>query len=360
MSGYDIGQYMRAPLNRILVMTGCPGIGDMIARMPTLKALKNAHPTAKLTVIVRDRPKHLYDLIKDFDFIDEIIVQTKDFHKHLGYASTLKLGWKLRKKKADAFVVLGRSRFREPFLSWMSGAPMRIANDTQPGVGKLFLTHISKTDYHQQEVLNLLAVVKSLGVTKEHLVPVRLPLTTTDKKVAHDWLNKHGLLDAHKKRVAIHARAHFEGRNWPADQFAKLISFLTDKLNVAPILIGTEDDREYNEAIIRQSNSHAINAAGQFSIRQLAALLGQVSLLVGVDSGPMHVAALVGTPTLALYGPSRPSRWQPYGNKHGGISQYLECSPCAEKCIYDSYRCMEQISFETVTHQLQQIVSQPS
>ncbi|HUH67041.1 MAG TPA: glycosyltransferase family 9 protein, partial [Syntrophales bacterium] len=115
------------------------------------------------------------------------------------------------------------------------------------------------------------------------------------------------------------------------------------KLNV--VLTGAE--RERLEQICGRMRRPSVNMGGETTLKDLARLYQRSSLLVTTDSGPMHVAAAMGTPVVALFGPTDPSRTGPYGEGHVVIRKQLACSPCfLKKC--DSVRCMTDIAVHEV------------
>ena len=102
----------------------------------------------------------------------------------------------------------------------------------------------------------------------------------------------------------------------------------------------------------------AVNLGGRTTLRELACLYRQASLLVTTDSGPMHLAAAMGTPVIALFGPTDPARTGPYGPGHRVIRRVLSCAPCFRKRC-DLPRCMTEISVEEVFKAVREMLAAP-
>ena len=118
-------------------------------------------------------------------------------------------------------------------------------------------------------------------------------------------------------------------KTWPSDKIAVLLNQLVDDGHVI-VLTGAPDDQEMKmiKQILSLTNSNIVNFAGRLSLKELAALSAQAALFVGVDSAPMHIAAAVGTPIVALFGPSSEITWGPWMVKHRVVTTTHSCRPC--------------------------------
>ncbi len=129
--------------------------------------------------------------------------------------------------------------------------------------------------------------------------------------------------------VAIHCGGHyFTRKRWPLESFADLIGRIQYQLGLPVVLIGGAEDRE-NAAILNAAAPQAINTVGRLRISETALLLENCQLFIGNDSGPLHLAAAVGVPTVGLYGPTDPAQFYPYHSpQHRFFYKALPCSPC--------------------------------
>lgn len=185
--------------------------------------------------------------------------------------------------------------------------------------------------YYQHEVLRLLEVVALVGATPRHLEPV-FAVTEDDRAEASSVVEDNGPL------VALHPGATDPRRRWPPDRFAAVGDALADA-GAAVVVTGSAAEGDLVAAVVGAMRNPATGLAGRISIGGLAALLARSSVVVGNDTGPLHLAAAVGTATTGVFwcgnlvnaGPATRARHRP------SISWILDCPVCGRSCITD--RC---------------------
>ncbi len=162
--------------------------------------------------------------------------------------------------------------------------------------------------------------------------------------------------------IAIHCGGHyFSRKRWPVVNFIKLIRMLHSKIGMQAVLIGGREDCE-NSCIIQTEIPQVMNLTGLLKLEETAALLKRCRLLIGNDSGPLHLGAAVGVPTLGLFGPTAPRQFYPYLPPfHHLIYKAMPCSPCYKfggglwqqipKC--SRAYCMEAITPEEVAQEVE-------
>jgi len=156
-------------------------------------------------------------------------------------------------------------------------------------------------------------------------------------------IRKHNLND--KNFIAINPVAYWETKLWNNDKFAKLADLITEKLNMYVVFTGSE--KSNIEKITLKMKTKGINLGGQTTLLELAYLYKKARFVITTDSGPMHLAAAIGAPVVALFGPTDPARTGPYGEGHTIVRAELPCSPCfLKKC--PTRKCMQDISPEQV------------
>ena len=338
---------------RILVITGCPGIGDIIVRLPALEAIKKKYPHVYLAVIVRNKPE-LCELASPLSFIDEIIIHERPYKK-MNLFETLKFALSLRRKKFDTVISWGRARLREPFLAYFSGAHVRIGYDTKKGLGEKLYTHIAYSEPLKHESLNLFKTLLPLNIAPPAEIKFLFPVENKAMEDIKTLLKEKNINPDQDKIVTLHTCAHFWGRRWQKEKWTQLIDGMNQHSKLKIILTGSNKDQEYINEITSLTKYPCFNLAGQMNISQLAALFKLAQRHIGIDSGPTHLAAAVGTPCTVLYGPSRPERWHPINNNCVAVSKKLECSPCNEKCIYETNLCLEKIEASEILFRAIQI-----
>ncbi len=152
-------------------------------------------------------------------------------------------------------------------------------------------------------------------------------------------------IDKKDRFVAVSPIALWETKLWDDEKIARLCDRIMEESGVKVIFTGS--DRGKLEQIQSRMRLSSINLGGETTLRDLAFLYQTASLLITTDSGPMHIAAAVGTPVIALFGPTDPNRTGPYGKNHTIIQKELSCSPCfLKKCT--SMKCMSDITVEEV------------
>jgi len=146
----------------------------------------------------------------------------------------------------------------------------------------------------------------------------------------------------------LHPVAKWESKLWPAEHWADLARRLAGQ-DVLLALTGSDSDRATTAAIAQQAGlgGRLLDLAGRTGLKQVAALLSLADLLVSTDTGVMHLAAALGTPVVALFGPTDPARTGPYGHGHMVLRLGLECSPCFDRNC-DHPRCLQELMPQAV------------
>ncbi len=191
-----------------------------------------------------------------------------------------------------------------------SALPLRLARadrrigppGSREGAGLLYHEQAAAEAGDLHAVDRLLAIGRLLGVSGgEVSFPVSFPAEPVRGPRPH---------------VAFVPRSRWPAKDWPAEHFADLARRLIAQTGGAVSLLGAGGDRETNDRIARAAGAGCVNRAGETSLVQMGGLLADADLVVSVDSGPMHMAAAVGTPVLALFGVTDPRRTGPYGPRH--------------------------------------------
>jgi 3-deoxy-D-manno-octulosonic-acid transferase/heptosyltransferase-1 len=188
-------------------------------------------------------------------------------------------------------------------------------------------------------------LLESIGIQSREAV-FNLPVSDQDRNAANDLLIQHGIKTP-ELLAAINPVAKWETKLWDNAKFAKLADSLIKQYNAKVFFTGSAEDRELILDIISRMKCKAYNLAGMTSLKTLAALYEKTSIVVSTDTGPMHLAAAVGTPVVALFGPTAPWRTGPFGHGHKIIRADLECSPCFKRQC-NTIDCMKQISVDQV------------
>ena len=317
-------------------------LGDLLAVTPALQAVRAAYPSARIDLLV---PPSSAELLQDAPFLDRIVTFDKFAFDSLrgmldprGVMRTLAFLRKLRRSGYDALLIF--HHFTSPWgalkfgmLSVASGARVRAGLDN--GRGRFLNRKAIDSGFGaMHEVDYWLQVASLLGADAYGGWRPQLPVSKGDRKKAAELL---GVSEGEGGPVvAIHpgTGAYSRARIWPVEGFGEVARNLAHEYNARIVIVGGPDEIEIAarlEGIV--GGASVLNLAGQTSIHETAAVLERCDLLVGNDSGPMHIAAAMGVPVVAVFGPSNSRAWGPYTppmeeSKHKIVARELPCMPC--------------------------------
>jgi len=297
---------------RRLVAIRTDRLGDVLMNLPALKALRQRFPSAELTLVVQPP---LDDLLRGQPGIDAVQPYER---RHAGrWLGALRWAWQLRRGRFDAAVALNPTK-QAHLATLLAGIPIRIGyarkwdfllTDTLPD---------RKADGDRHEVEYNLELVSLLGASTADRVP-RLTVPAHDQRIVEQLLADAGV-DAQRSLIALHPWTSDPVKQWPLSAVAELIEHVSLDDTVSMLLVGGPEEEERARHFLAGVRAPIASFVGRLSLRQLAALLQRCHVLVSNDSGPVHVAAAVGTPTVTLFTGRRPAatprRWGPVGPGH--------------------------------------------
>lgn len=322
-------------------------IGDVIHTLPSLAVLRKAYPDANITWVVEEASA---DIVIGHPNLNKVIVSRRkqwiDDLKHFLIGKPLheiKLFINDLKAQPYDLVIDFHGLFKSAVIVLLSAGKRKLGYDSMQEFSGLFLTEKIPEDMKKHAIDRYLDFLRYLGADvgePEFLIPIQ---DENRKKV--DGLLQINNIDKNSRFVAVSPVALWETKLWEDEKFACLCDRITEELKVRVILTGK--DRVKLTNIQLRMRSPSINMGGITTLKDLAYLYQLASFVITTDSGPMHIAAAVGTPVIALFGPTDPARTGPYGSGHTVIRKELSCSPCfLKKC--DSKICMRDITVEEV------------
>ncbi len=293
-------------------------MGDVVLTTPAIKALRQAYPHARITFLVTPQTKAL---IEKNPYLNEVLVDDRR-GAHKGLFGFFNLVSSLRAKKFDLAVVF-HTKKRTNLLSALAGIPYRIGYKNNK-LG-FFLTHPIVDKRHEgikHEAEYCLDVLRELGIESNDL-ELHVSLTKESEEWFNQFRRQHGLT-AQDRLVAVHPGASDPARRWPPYYFAEVVEALINKYSCKVILVGSEDIKSLSQQINPKENPQIIDTLGKTSLSQLASLLSHCHLLISNDTGPVHVAAGVGTAVLSIFTRNQPGinpeRWRPLGKRSRFVS----------------------------------------
>ena len=317
-------------------------LGDLLAVTPALQAIRAAHPSAQIDLLV---PPASAELLGDAPFIDRIITFDKfafdslrSVLNPLSVARSFLFLLKLRRTRYDAVAIFHHFTMRWgavkfAMLALATGAKIRAGLDNGRG---LFLSRrVADTGFGaMHEIDYWLQVASLLGADPYGGWRPKLPVSQADREEAGTLLASLG--GNNGPLVAVHpgAGAYSRARIWPVEGFGEVARNLIRAYNARIVIVGGPDEVDSAaklESLIGEGV--VLNLAGRTGIHETAAVLERCDLFVGNDSGPMHIAAAMGVPVVAIFGPSNSQAWGPYtppleNSKHRIVSRDLPCMPC--------------------------------
>jgi len=344
-------ELLRRP-KRIL-LTRLQNVGDMIVFLPTIRAFRRAYPEAEIRLLVK-HPGGIV-IVEDCPDLDGLIrVDGK------GFSNKIRLIREIRKFRPDLFVISTQDYGRVPW-GVMGGAKVLV------GYKKVLLGKAWKREKlpsilyrsppfvpEETEVLRNLKLAKICGISHADPVPHYNWFTQADQ-AAVDRLLEKGQTD--QVRVALSPGSKRPTRWWMEDRFAQTADQLIDRYHGQIYWIGGPEEVSMIERIQQLMKGESFSLAGRTSLKQVGPLLKKMDLLVTVDSGPMHIAAAVGIPFVALFGPGEYKKWRHDSDPSRQRNLYTgaECAPCYRMECADQ-RCMEGITVSAVLQEVDAIL----
>lgn len=324
-------------------------IGDTILMVPFLRNLRAANPDAQIDVLVAPKSG---EVIENCPYVDNFIFfDTTRKHKYENskekkktFFSYVKL---LKANKYDKAYILKRS-LSSAILVFLAGIKERIGFDTEKR--GLLLTKKVAYDKYKHESECFLDVLKADGI---NIIDSHLENWITDETFNKVKNTLEQALEPNKKRVIIHATATNNGKIWDKNNFAKIIEFLSNEKDAQVVYLGTDFDKnsylEIESLIENELKIKPVNLCGQFTIQESLAAIKLCEILIGNDSGNLHMAASVGTKVIGLYGPMPFEKWKALGSKNILLKSNLPCMPCSLKkpCKLDK-KCLKEIKIADV------------
>jgi len=330
-----------------ILLVKLSSFGDVLHALPTLEALRAAYPGAHITWLVEAA---YAPLLSGHPALDEVWIAPRlrpsEVFSGSNPATLMTLLHQLRASPFD-LVVDVQGLLKSALWVALARSPRKIGYDKTRELSYLALTErVRPFDPEAHAVRRYLNLAHYLGAPPDP-PRFRLGLDTAADISA--------LIPAEADRplVVLHPGARWVSKLWPPASWARLAEWFRGQgFQVA--VTGSRADRELVVAIAAQCRAPLLNLAGRTSLAQLAGILRQARIAVTTDTGAMHLAAALGTPVAALFGPTAPWRTGPFGDGHQVVRLGLPCSPCfkrqcpAPRCLNDLFPAMVETACEKI------------
>jgi lipopolysaccharide heptosyltransferase I len=334
------------PYERILIVK-LSAVGDIIHTLPAAAALRQAYPKAWLAWIVENTGANL---LRGNPDIDELItVDTRAWRANwwMGLRHVWYVTRHLRRAGFDLCIDF-QGLFKSALFAALSGAPVRLGLPRQrcrePLSALLTNLHGPLVDPHTHVVEQLMTLLQPLGITPTAR-QFSIPISDADEHFGARVWRELGLT-SQVPVVVLNPGAAWETKRWGELNFARLNDALIRRYQVRTLLTWGPGEEALIQRVVR-ATTYTPAIAPATTLLQLAALLSRSTVFVGGDTGPLHLAAAVGTPTVALFGPSNPRRNGPYGSGHIVLHRQLPCSHCYQRTC-NHWECLPGIDVEMV------------
>lgn len=318
-------------------------IGDAVMTTPAIGAIRESFPRAEITLLANPLVTQLFS---PHQWVDRVITFDRS-GAHKGIAGRFRLAAQLRKQAFDAAIILPNS-FDSALIPWLAGIPVRLGKASD-GRG-FMLTGRYRPDDRQpvvHEVEYYLDLVRHFGVTGEVRVPC-LTVTPAEGQDAALRLTEQGIT-ADDFVIGINPGAAFgSAKRWYPERFAEVAGRLAAAWNAKVVIFGGPGETDIAAGIEQQLAGPCCNLAGKTNLRELMALIRRCNFLVTNDSGPMHIAAAMGVPLVAIFGSTDHVTTSPYTDKALIVRKEVECAPCKLRECPTDHRCMAAVSADDV------------
>lgn len=348
-------------IERILVR-GTNWLGDAVMTTPALERLRSSFPQAEITLLANPTTAGLF---QSSAFINEVIEYRR---QEQGVEAFIETVGKLRARRFD-LAVLFQNAFEAALLARMSKIGLRIGYaDQHRG---LLLTHklhrnAEYRNRHQtNDYLDIVAECERVCLGQDFIpanknIQPSLQVGAEQQDAADELLKCYGIVPHERTLVALNVGAtNSRAKCWPSEHFAELADRLVAELNAQIVLIGGAAELDYTEQVIwRMKANGAVNLAGKTNLAELIGLLSVCDLLVSNDTGPAHIAAALGTPTLTIFGPTNEFETAPVGTHAELIrAENIECARCMHRNCPIDHRCMTRLTVDDVFARSRQLLS---
>jgi heptosyltransferase-2 len=321
-----------------ILIRGPNWIGDAVLAIPAMKAVRERFPQAQITLLVRP---WVAGIFTSAPFIDRVWSDDKPSN----LTEWARITKKIRGSRFDLALLLPNS-FESALMMFLGGVPQRIGYATD-GRRWMLTDSLTPSAGSQHQMHYYLELVKVLSAGAER-PSIEIQATGKERADARRLLSDEGMPSGAPFLVLNPGAAYGSAKRWHEDRFAIVADTLAQDLGLSVALIGSERERLIAEQIRNRMQTRATLLSGKTSLETLIGVLAESSLMITNDSGPMHIAAALGVPTVAVFGSTDERVTGPYGPCTRIVKHPVECSPCLlRECPID-HRCMNRVTVEDV------------
>ena len=340
-------------IERILLLPMC-GLGDAVCYLPFLREMRSRNPEARITAVVVSEVAKT--ILESAGCSIEIIVFNRS-GEQAGWKALANLLRRIRRGRFQvAFSGAHPNSVRVPLFAAISGAKLRVGASMER-YSFLYNRKVNvRTDAHAHERFRRLLTAVGIEVAEGGYRPHFTVSPDAMAGALSLWKNA-GLKEGDKVvGFASGADSNARGpwkpylKRWRAERYGEIANWLRSEAGVRVVMFGGPEESVLAEQISSASNTPIVSFCGETGVHELAWLVSKCKAIVSNDTGVMHVSAAVGTPVIALFGPTSPDSFGPIGEKHRIVQGTIHCSPCYPFPTCDLSGCgaMDEISADRV------------
>jgi heptosyltransferase-1 len=325
-------------MNILIVRLGA--LGDVVHTIPAAAALRQAFPDARIDWLVDRRHREIVDLVTAID-------------RTLAMDSTKLQGWtqaiKQLRQTGYATAIDLQGLLKSAVLARASGAARVVGFSIWHLREKTARPFYSETADVGQEhiILRNLRLLRAVNVDSSDIrFPLRVPPSAALDRFRAG-------LAGDRPFVLINPGAAWPNKRWPADRFGAAALFIRDVCGMTPVVLWGPGEEDLARAVVSASSGAAIEAPPT-TITDVVAFARAAALVVSGDTGPLHIATAVGTPVVAVFGPTDPARNGPYSADDVSVSRYEACDCHYERRCHQSSWCLADVQPTEVSAAVQQ------
>ncbi len=345
--------------NILLIQLG--DIGDVVLTTPTIRAVKETYPEARVSILVR---KPFGSILLADTNLHEVVETTQAHCNWLGaIREHLHFALRLRWAQYDLVIDL-RTGDRGAILCFLTGAPIRVGlrEDSKPFWYKHLFTKLLRDPPYAELPVHpgagqSLRIVRAMSIDTDNSTP-KLYLSSKDKGRALELIAECGLLSS-DRWITINPCSRWKYKEWEYAKWEELIDHLWRDHHLPTVLVGSPEEVAVTQKITMGRSNHVFNLAGKTTLGELSAVIAMSTLHLGVDSAAPHIATSVGTPTLTIFGPGNWKSWTIVDALHRVVTAAMQCVPCNQKGCNDSEKsqCLDDLGVDQVYAEVQSILA---
>lgn len=335
---------MPKKIKKILI-TRTDRIGDLVLSTPIFAAIRAKYPDVWLSALSFQENR---EILEGNPYLNEVILYDKKGSEK-GVLGQISFSGKIRKKRFDVVIHL-HSTNRMHVMSWLAGIPVRIGwkrksswalTKAYPDLKKEGLRHEAEYNFE---------LLKEMGIQKPEILKSFFPVSP--KAVSSlESLFRHLGISFHKTWVVISPSASCPSKRWPAQRFGEVVRRLSSDLDILFLGVGSSVEKNLVEEVRKSAGNDLFprfwNLAGLLNLSTLGALLQKSTLLISNDSGPVHIASAVGTPSVSIFGRNQqglsPARWRPLHPDSKVAWKNIGCDPCLAHNCQIGFLCLDVV-----------------